>query len=194
MRSLGSLASLAAVASLVLAPATTSASSPKIYPPRGSHEAGVALALVDDAWADDGLGVAGHYEMVLARNAGPGHVMGGGVGLVAMLDERFRGCQREETILSAAGRVRYVLGFSNVVRPYAGIGLGLYAVSRDIEECDPDFDRDVDERDLGIGIPIVLGLDFQFDALLFGVSFNFHDTSAGGEDFNHVGMGVAWKF
>lgn len=179
----------------MLAPA--SASATKIYGPRGSHEAGLALALVDDAWADDGFGIDGHYEMVLARNAGPGHVMGGASGLVAFLDDEFRGCDREETVLHGAGRVRYVFGFSNVVRPYAGLGLGLYAVNRDIEDCDPDFDRDDDDADIGIGIPVVLGLDFQFDALLVGVSFNFHNSSAGDEDdedFNHVGLGLAWKF
>ena len=189
------LATIVGAASLLLAPATASAT--KIYGPRGSHEAGIALALVDDAWADDGFGLDGHYEMVLARDAGPGHVMGGATGLVAFLDDEFRGCDREETILTGAGRVRYVLGFSQVVRPYAGIGLGLYAVNRDIEDCDPDFERDEDDSDLGIGLPIVLGLDFQFDALMVGVSFNFHETSAGDdddEDFDHVGLGVAWKF
>ena len=187
-------------AAVTAAPATASAA--KIYGPHGTHSAGLELALVDDAWADDGLGVGGHYEMVLVRSAGPGHVMGGGSALVAFTDDEFRGCDREETILTGAARVRYVLGVSNVVKPYAGIGLGLYGVNREYEDCGPGDDLDGDDTDIGIGIPVSIGLDFAFDAFTFGVSFNFHETSAGDddddvggdEDFNHVGLGVSWRF
>jgi len=173
------------------------ASAAKIYAPKGTHEAGIELAIVDDTWAEDGIGVAGHYEMVLVRDAGPGHVMGGGAGLFATTDDEDRfGCDREETIISGAGRVRYVLGLSPVVKPYVGIGLGIYGISRDIDDCNP-ADEDDDDSDLGIGVPLSLGLDFAFDAFSFGISFNVHETSAGDEDdedFTHVGLGLGWRF
>lgn len=175
------------------------ASAAKIYAPKGTHEAGIELAIVDDTWAEDGIGVAGHYEMVLVRNAGPGHVMGGGAGLFATTDDEDRfGCDREETIVSGAGRVRYVLGLSPVVKPYVGIGLGLYGISRDLDDCNAaDFDDDDDDSDIGIGVPLSLGLDFAFDSFSFGISFNVHETSAGDEDdedFTHVGLGLGWRF
>lgn len=176
----------------------------KIYGPQGSHEAGLELAIVDDTWAEDGLGVGGHYEMVLVRDAGPGHVMVGGSGLLAMTDDEDRfGCDREETIVTGAGRVRYVLGVSLVVKPYVGIGLGIYGISRDIDDCGAGFGDDDDDTDLGIGVPLSLGLDFAFEKFSFGISFNVHETSAGDdddrgrgddEDFSHVGLGIGWRF
>ena len=173
------------------------ASAAKIYGPKGTHEAGLELALVDDTWAEDGLGVGGHYEMVLVPNAGPGHVMGGGTALFATTDDEDRfNCDREETIITGAGRVRYVLGLSPVVKPYVGIGLGIYGIDRDIDNCG-SVDRDDDDTDLGIGFPLSLGLDFAFDNFSFGISLNVHETSAGDEDdedFSHVGLGVGWRF
>lgn len=191
MRSLGS----ATLAFLLTIPAPAFAA--KIYGPKGSHEAGLELAIVDDTWAEDGLGVGGHYEMVLVRSAGPGHVMAGGSGLVAFTDDEDRfGCDREETIVTGAGRVRYVLGVSPVVKPYVGIGVGIYGVSRDLDDCVPT-DEDDDDTDLGVGVPLSLGLDFAFDPFSFGISFNVHETSAGDdndEDFSHVGLGLGWRF
>ena len=187
--------SLLFAASLAAMP--LSASAAKIYGPKGGNEAGLELAIVDDSWAEDGLGVGGHYEMVLVPNAGPGHVMGGGTGLFATTDDEDRfGCDRDETIIMGAGRVRYVLGLSPVVKPYVGIGLGLYAISRDLDNCG-NPDRDDDDTDIGVGVPISIGLDFAFDNFSFGVSLNIHETNAGDgddEDFNHVGLGVAWRF
>lgn len=178
----------------------SSALAAKIHPPKGAGEMGLELALVDDTWAEDGLGVGGHYEIVLVRDAGPGHVMAGGVGLVAFTDDDDRfGCDREEQIIMGAGRMRYVLGVSDVVKPYVGIGLGIYGVSRDVDDCNANVD---DDSDLGIGLPITLGIDFAFDSFSLGISFNAHQTSAGDddeygdddEDFNHVGLGLAWRF
>lgn len=185
---------LLAISALFVLPLPASAA--KIYGPEGTHDAGLELAIVDDTWAEDGLGVAGHYEMVLVRDAGPGHVMAGGTGLFATTDDEDRfGCDREETILAGAGRVRYVFGLSPVVKPYVGIGIGIYGVSRDLDDCGAADDDE--DTDLGIGVPLSLGLDFAFDQFSFGISFNVHETSAGDEDdedFNHVGLGLGWRF
>lgn len=184
--------SIAAVlAALMLpAPALAASGTTRTYPPKWNQDAGVELALVNGTWAGDGIGVAGRYEMVLSPKAGPGHVSGGFHGLVAFTDDDDRfNCDREESILSATGRVRYTLDVSDVVRPWAGVGIGLYAVNREYDEClGPD-----DDEDIGVGIPLAFGIDFTLESLTLVLSVTGHETSAD-EDFSHLGLGVAWRF
>ncbi len=153
---------------------------------------GADLLLVNGTWAGDGIGIQGNYDQVIAKNAGPGHVTAGGLVLLAITDDDdYDGpCDREETILGAAARVKYVLDVHPVFRPWGGAGLGIYSVNRDNDPCNGDDD---DDDDLGIGIPISIGLDFTLDALTLGVNVTLHQTSAD-EDFSALGIGAAWRF
>ena len=161
----------------------------KTYPPRYGSSAGVSLAIVGGTWAGDGIGIMGHYDAVLTRRSGPGHVEGGGFLFFANTDDDFGPCEREETIVAGAGRVRYVLDVHPVLRPWGGIGMGIYSVDRDDDPCNAPRDDD----EIGVGIPISLGLDFTMQSLTVTVNANFHETTAE-EDFSHLGVGVAWRF
>ena len=175
----------------IVAAQNASAQTTKTYPPTAGSTLGADLLLVNGTWAGDGIGVQGNYDQVISKNAGPGHVTAGGLLLLAITDDDdYDGpCDREETILGGAARVKYVLDVHPVFRPWGGAGLGIYSVDRDDDPCSGNDDDD----DLGIGIPISIGLDFTLDALTLGLNVTLHQTSAD-EDFSALGLGAAWRF
>lgn len=163
----------------------------RTYPPAAGSSAGVELLLVSNTWAGDGIGVQGNYNQVISKAAGPGHVTAGGLVLLAIADDDDDDgpCDREETVFGGAGRVKYVLDVHPVLRPWGGAGLGIYSVNRDDDPCNGRNDDD----DIGIGIPISIGMDFTLQAMTLGLTVTFHQTSAD-EDFSTLGLGAAWRF
>lgn len=168
----------------------TSASHVKSYAPAWKSTAGVELALVSGGFeGGDGVGIGGHYDVVVQPKAGPGHVTVGGVALLATTqsDAGPGACRGAETITNLGLRARYFLDVHPVVRPWAGVGVGAYSFNRRYRDCALAADDD-----LVLGIPVAIGLDLTFDAITVSVSLNAHQSAP--EDFQHVGFGLGWRF
>ena len=163
----------------------------KTYPPKYKATAGAELALLSNTWADEGFGVQGHVDAVLNPRVGPGHTTGGAFVLLALADDDDDDgpCDREETILALGGRMKYVADVHPVIRPWGGLGIGVYSVDRDNGPCaDPD-----DDDDVGIGIPLSLGFDFTLESVTLSISINVHGNTTD-DDFSHLGLGASWRF
>lgn len=176
---------------VLLFPATALAGSgtTKSYQPAWKNTAGAELALVSGTWADDGIGIGGYYDFVVQKNAGPGHVTVGLEGLYASTQSDFGpgACRRAESITTLGVRGRYFFDIHPVIRPWAGAGVGAYSVNRRYRDCATAVDDD-----FTIGIPLAVGLDLTFDALTVSLSLNVHESAP--EDFQHVGVGLGWRF
>ncbi|HVO29310.1 MAG TPA: outer membrane beta-barrel protein [bacterium] len=162
----------------------------KSYPPGWRSTAGVELALISGGFeGGDGVGVGGHYDVVLQPKMGPGHFTLGAEGLFGSTqsDSGPGLCRGSETIVHMGMRARYFFDIHPVIRPWAGIGVGAYSFNREYRDCALAADDD-----LVLGIPLALGLDFTFDAITASVSFNYHQSAP--EDFEHVGFGLGWRF
>ena len=96
-------------------------------------------------------------------------------------------CRRTESLVNAGGRARYFFDVHPIVRPWAGAGVGLYSFNRHFRDCTARADDD-----LAVGVPLSAGVDFTFRALTLSVSVTEHQTSV--EDFQHIGMGIGWRF
>lgn len=179
------------LAAIFLSSASASAGSgtTKTYTPDWNSTAGVDLALVNGTWADGGVGIAGHYDVVVQKNAGPGHITVGAEALVASTASDYGpgACRRAETITHGGLRGRYFFDIHPVIRPYAGIGVGAYSFNRRYRDCGAVVDDD-----FAIGIPLSLGVDLTFKAISVDFSLTLHEAAP--EDFQHIGIGVGWRF
>ena len=128
-------------------------------------------------------------NVVVQKVAGPGHITVGGEALFASTQSDFGpgACRRAETITTLGVRGRYFFDIHPVIRPWAGVGIGAYSFDRRYRDCAVAVDDD-----LTIGIPLSIGLDLTFDALTLSLSLNGHQSAP--EDFQHIGIGVGWRF
>lgn len=160
-----------------------------VYPPKSNEEMGVDVEIVSGTWASDGVGIGGSYDSVIAKDAGPGHVTAGAFGLFALTNDDRPVCRRHESITGIGGRVKYVLDIHPVLRPWVGAGLGMYVANRGDSGCNDPGSSD----DVGLGIPISLGLEIALDQLSLGVAATGHTTSSA-DDFSALSFGLAWRF
>lgn len=156
---------------------------------------GVDLAFVSDPRKEDGIGIGGHLEWEIGDRVGPGHFAVGVTALVAFADDERSHCKRMKSVMTGAGRVRYVVGRSSVVKPYAGVGLGFHSISRDQQSCDPRPREGDDDLavELGTGLPLIVGVDFARDRMDVGAFASVYASEPDAR-FGLVGVGIRCPF